>query len=127
MKLMLRDSLMFVPVTLSYDGATLQIDDILVDTGSTTTLLSIDCVATLGIHPEAKDSIRRILGVGGVESVFSRRIDAIAIAGHQADSVELEFGGLDYGFQMNGIPGLDVLLRLGAVLALKNLTIQFPA
>ena len=67
MKLMLRDSLMFVPVTLSYDGATLQIDDILVDTGSTTTLLSIDCVATLGIHPEAKDSIRRILGVGGVE------------------------------------------------------------
>ena len=30
MKLMLRDSLMFVPVTLSHGGATLQIDDILV-------------------------------------------------------------------------------------------------
>jgi hypothetical protein len=125
MKLVLRDSLIFVPVTLTYGGATLQIDDILVDTGSTTTLLSIDCVAILGIHPEASDSIRRIRGVGGVEYVFSRRIDAIAIAGHQTGSVELEFGGLDYGFQMNGILGLDVLLRMGAVLDLKDLTVEF--
>ena len=52
MRLVLRDSLMFVPLTVSHGGATLQIDDILVDTGSTTTLLSIDCVATRGIHPE---------------------------------------------------------------------------
>ncbi|MFO1495415.1 MAG: retropepsin-like aspartic protease [Lysobacterales bacterium] len=127
MKLVLRDSLMFVPVTLSYGGATLQIDDILVDTGSTTTLLSIDCVASLGIHPEASDSIRRIRGVGGVEYVFSRRIDAISIAGQRLMPVELEFGGLDYGFQMNGILGLDVLLQMGAVLDLKNLTVEFPA
>lgn len=127
MNLVLRDSLLFVPVTLSYGGTTLQIDDVLVDTGSTTTLLSIDCVATFGIHPEASDSIRRIRGVGGVEYVFSRRIDAIDIAGQQLNSVELEFGGLDYGFQMNGILGLDVLLRMGAVLDLKKQTIEFPS
>jgi hypothetical protein len=126
-KLVLRNSLMFVLVTLAYGGVTLQISDILVDTGSTTTLLSIDCVATLGIHPQASDNIRRIRGVGGVEYVFSRRIDAIAIAGQQLNSVELEFGGLDYGFQMNGILGLDVVLQMGAVLDLKNLSVEFPA
>ncbi len=105
MKLVLHDSLMFVPVSLTYGGATLQIEDILVDTGSTTTLLSIDCVTTLGIHPEASDSIRRIRGVGGVEYVFSRRMDAIAIAGHQTESVELEFGGPGKPGGNRGKPG----------------------
>ena len=74
MKLVLRESLLFVPVTLVYRGVRLEIDDILVDTGSATTLLSIDAVAPLGIYPEATDIIRRIRGVGGVEYVFSRRV-----------------------------------------------------
>ncbi len=83
-------------------------------------------MAALGIHPEAGDKIRRIRGVGGVEYVFSRLIDSISISGQELDSVELEFGGLDYGFQMNGILGLDVLMRMGAVLDLKYLTVKFP-
>jgi len=123
-KLVLRDSLLFMPVTLVYRGVRLEIDDILVDTGSATTLLSIDSVAPLGIHPETTDSIRRIRGVGGVEYVFSRQVDAISIAGHDVSSLEIEFGGLDYGFKMNGILGLDVLLRASAVLDLKSLTIE---
>ncbi|WP_295446465.1 hypothetical protein [uncultured Thiodictyon sp.] len=49
MKLVLREALLFVPVTLVYRGVRLEIDDILVDTGSATTLLSIDSVAPLGI------------------------------------------------------------------------------
>ncbi|MTW20430.1 hypothetical protein [Allochromatium palmeri] len=40
MKLVLRDSLLFVPVTLIYRGVRLDIDDVLIDTGSATTLLS---------------------------------------------------------------------------------------
>jgi hypothetical protein len=44
MKLVLRESLLFTSLTLAYRGARLEIDDILVDTGSSTTLLSIDAV-----------------------------------------------------------------------------------
>jgi hypothetical protein len=127
MKLVLRDSLLFVPVTLVYRGVRLEIDDVLVDTGSATTLLSIDAVASLGIYPETTDSLRRIRGVGGVEYVFSRPVDAIAIGGQEASLLDIEFGGLDYGFKMNGILGLDALLRAGAVLDIKNLTIEFSA
>lgn len=96
MKLVLRDSLLFVPVTLIYRGVRLDIDDVLIDTGSATTLLSIDAVAPLGIYPETTDVLRRIRGVGGVEYVFSRRVDAIFIGEHEISWLEIEFGGLDY-------------------------------
>ncbi|NEX19381.1 hypothetical protein G3480_03465 [Thiorhodococcus mannitoliphagus] len=70
MKLILRDSLLFVPVALVYHGVRLEIDDVLVDTDSATTLLSIDAVASLGIYPETTDSLRRIRGVGGWSMSF---------------------------------------------------------
>jgi len=126
MKLALRESLLFVPMTLVYRGVTLEIDDILVDTGSATTLLSIDSVAPLGIHPEPTDIIRRIWGVGGVEYVFSRRVDVVSMEGHEASSLEIEFGGLDYGFKMSGILGLDFLLRTGAVFDLNRKPRESP-
>ena len=126
MKLVLRESLLFVPVTLTYRGVILEINDILVDTGSATTLLSIHSVVLLDIHPEPTDIIRRIRGVGGVEYVFSRYIDVISIEGHKASPLEIEFGGMDYGFRMNGILGLDFLLQTGAILDLKHLAIEFP-
>lgn len=125
MKLVLRETLLFTSLTLAYRGARLEIDDILVDTGSSTTLLSIDAVAPLGIYPEPTDIIRRIRGVGGVEYVFSRQVDAIALEGYETASLEAEFGELNFGLKMNGILGLDVLLRAGAVLDLGNLTIKF--
>ncbi|MBK8639823.1 MAG: retropepsin-like domain-containing protein [Chromatiaceae bacterium] len=125
MKLVLRESLLFSSLTLAYRGARLEIDDILVDTGSSTTLLSIDAVAPLGIHPEPTDIIRRIRGVGGVEYVFSRQVDAIALHGYETASLEAEFGDLNFGLKMNGILGLDVLLRARAVLDLGNLAIKF--
>jgi len=44
MKQVLRESLLFASITLAYRDARLEIGDILVDTGSSTTLLSIDAV-----------------------------------------------------------------------------------
>ena len=125
MKLVLRESLLFTSLTLAYRGARLEIDDILVDTGSSTTLLSIDAVAPLGIHPEPTDIIRRIRGVGGVEYVFSRQVEAIALQGYETAPLEAEFGELNFGIKMNGILGRDVLPRARAVLDLGNLTIKF--
>ncbi|MCU0753892.1 MAG: retropepsin-like domain-containing protein [Xanthomonadales bacterium] len=125
MKLQLRDRLIFAPVRLTYRGATVQINDMLVDTGSSSTLISIDSVAAMGIQPDPADTIRRIRGVGGVEYVFSRQVDVLRMGGHQACDIHVEFGDLDYGFRMDGILGLDVLMRMGAVLDLGNLRLEF--
>jgi hypothetical protein len=38
---------------------------------------------------------------------------------------EVEIGGMDYGFEINGILGMDFLTQAGAVLDLSDLTIDF--
>ena len=53
MLLTLRDDLLLVPVTMAYRGRQVQIPDLVVDTGSATTLISTDCGCTGWHRPGA--------------------------------------------------------------------------
>ena len=37
----------------------------------------------------------------------------------------IEVGGMDYGFEMHGILGMDFLTRAGAIINLREMTIAF--
>jgi hypothetical protein len=41
--------------------------------------------------------------------------------------MEIEVGGLDYGFELGGILGMDFLLASGARIDLQQLTIEFQS
>ncbi|HSB72156.1 MAG TPA: retropepsin-like aspartic protease [Candidatus Methylomirabilis sp.] len=101
------------------------ISKVLIDTGSAGTLLSVDAVASIGLFPLPEDSLHTIRGIGGSEVVFSRRIDCLAVGDRALNGFEVEIGGMDYGFDINGILGMDFLMLAGAVLNLSNLTIDF--
>jgi hypothetical protein len=73
-----------------------------------------------------EDILHTIRGIGGSEVVFSRRVDYLRVGGRALPGFEVEIGGLDYGFEINGILGMDFLTRAAAVLDLGNLTIEFP-
>ena len=49
MQLTLKDDLPFVRIGLAYAGKEVEIDDVLVDTGSASTVLGAHAVAALGI------------------------------------------------------------------------------
>jgi hypothetical protein len=74
MQLTLKDDLPFTSVQVAYRGSEMEISDVLVDTGSATTILAADEVAQIGIVPESSDMLYVIRGVGGVETVFTRRL-----------------------------------------------------
>lgn len=88
----------------------MSVPDVLVDTGSASTVLSADAADQLSIFPEPSDRLRTLRGIGGRELVFTRRLDRIDVDGHGLDSFEAEIGGMDYGFNINGILGMDYLL-----------------
>lgn len=54
-----------------------------------------------------------------------RVVDRLAVGEASVSSFEVEIGGMDYGFAIQGILGMDFLRQTGAVISLKDLTVQF--
>lgn len=115
----------FTTVTLSYDGGAMAIPWVLVDTGSATTVLSTDLVSEVGIEPSPNDRLRTLRGVGGIESVFTRKVDRLQVGSSAVEDFEIEVGGMDYVFKINGVLGMNFLRRTGAVIDLREMTIAF--
>lgn len=125
MRLSLKHNLPFTTAKISYQGKTVEVSQVLVDTGSATTLFAIDALAEIQIRPLPTDTLQTIRGVGGLEAVFTRRVDGLQVGSHQILGFEIEVGGMDYGFEINGILGMDFLLQAGAVINLKEVDLAF--
>lgn len=125
MELRLKDDLPFLQVTITFRNSTLTIQDVLLDTGSASTIFAADVVARLGITPEADDILRTIQGVGGVKVVYERQIDKLAIENHSIRDLIIEVGGMDDGFAINGILGMNVLRNINAIINLAEMKIEF--
>ena len=65
MRLTLRDDLAFTRLTITYRGRLIDVDHVLIDTGSASTILAAREVADLGIVPEMDDIVYAVCGVGG--------------------------------------------------------------
>ncbi|MBI3923243.1 MAG: aspartyl protease family protein [Armatimonadetes bacterium] len=116
MQLSLKYDLPFVTATLAYNGTTLEIPNVLVDTGSAGTVFAVDIVRTVHISPVAEDVLHSVRGFGGSEVVFTRQVDCLCVGERRLLDFEIEVGGMDYGFDINGILGMDFLIRAGAMI-----------
>ncbi len=125
MQLISRHELIYVTATLTYRGATVELADVLIDTGAASTVINADLAADAGIFLAPSDQLRRLRGVGGHEHVFIRQVDRFAVGEHGLDGFEVEIGEMDYGFEFGGIIGMDFLRAARAVIDLGNLTIDF--
>jgi hypothetical protein len=81
-------------------------------------------LASIGILPSSDDLIGSIRGVGGAETVFHRQIDRLQVGPRAISPFEIEVGMMDYGFQINGILGMDFLLQSGAIINLRELRLD---
>jgi predicted aspartyl protease len=112
-------------VTVGYQGRTINISDVLVDTGSASTILAADCLTPIGIEPSADDILLTIRGIGGIEVVYLRKVDFLEVGESKLSNFEMEEGGMDYGFAINGILGMDFLKTSGAIINLHEMRLDF--
>lgn len=122
-KLIIEDGLLLTNIELIFNGQSLLLKRVLVDTGSGSTIVSTDLAESIRIIAEKNDMIYRISGVGGSEFVFSKTVDSIKIGDMQTDSFSLEVGAMNYGFELNGIIGLDLLQQVKAIINIDKLTL----
>jgi len=124
MKIRLRDGLPLVAVTLQYHSQQIELEDVLLDTGSASSVFSADRLLAIDLKYEPDDPVHRIRGVGGSEFVFSKRVDRLTVDDMALNGLPVEIGAMAYGFLLDGILGLDFLVPVGAVIDLDRMEVM---
>jgi hypothetical protein len=123
MNIRLVRGLPFVSASLTQNGKALELDQVLLDTGSQASVFSADELWRLDVRAEPGDRLMRVAGVGGTEFVFSKRMDAVTLGGMELRGFEIQIGDMSYGFPIQGIIGMDFLLQVHAKIDLGKLEI----
>lgn len=116
----LKDDLIYVDATLVYGNSRIAIKNALVDTGSSSTVVSRDIAYSLGMKPEPTDIINSVQGVGGTETVIEKKIDEIILDNVAAKNFGIQVGAMNYGIELDAIIGLDLLIACRAVINLED-------
>lgn len=124
MKIRIKNGLPYISATLKHRRQHVTLKNVLLDTGSAGTIFSTDKVAAIGLTYEPDDFVHRIRGVGGSEFVFTKQVNELQVGGLKVSGFELEVGAMNYGFDMDGIIGLDFLQAVGALIDLNKMELR---
>ena len=124
MKIRIKHGLPYISATLVHHRQRVTLKNVLLDTGSAGSIFSTDQVSVVGLVYEPEDFVHRIRGVGGSEFVFTKRVDILQVGELKIAGFEIEIGAMNYGFDMDGIIGLDFLKAVGAVIDLEKMELR---
>lgn len=119
-KLRYQNTLLFCTLDLIINNKELHFDNVLIDTGSATTLINSDY-----IRLDGTEELIDIHGVGGYEAVLLKNFENFSIADQLIKNITLTVGDLDYGIDIDLLIGLDLLKILNADINIKNMTLCF--
>ncbi|KKM12047.1 aspartyl protease [Clostridiales bacterium PH28_bin88] len=120
-----RDGLLFTSIEVSYKGKSKTIENIVIDTGASQSLISQDCVDDIGIKVSGEDEIVSSYGIGGKEYAFIKRVDKVIVGEFAVENYSVDFTSFQYE-DINGLLGLDILLNAGFIIDLKKLRMYLP-
>jgi hypothetical protein len=121
-----RHGLPFVSVSLNFRGKSMMLHNVLLDTGSASTIFKIDLVDAIGVKVEPHDIADVIRGIGGTEYVFAKIFDRVSLGSIEATSFLAEIGLMDYGFDIDGIIGYDFIESTGICIDAQKRIISIP-
>ncbi len=124
LKLKIKENLPFVQMKVKYKDKEKILNNVLVDTGSASSILKGELVEEIGIKPEPEDTIGNIIGVGGSEFVYIKRVDLLSIGDLIVEGFKIDVGEMNYGFAIDAIIGMDFLQKTGAIIDLHNYCIS---
>jgi hypothetical protein len=124
LNLRIQHQLLFVTATIQHQGQSLHLEHVLIDTGSAATVFRVDRLLEIGIEYALTDELWRVRGVGGSEFVFTKKIDQLLVGDFSANNLLIEVGAMEYGFELDGILGLDFLMANRAVIDLESMTLR---
>ncbi|CAH1214954.1 hypothetical protein PAECIP111893_03876 [Paenibacillus plantiphilus] len=116
------DNLLQTSMTIRYEGRSLTIDHLVIDTGAAHSLISSDIAAQIGIHFENGDKLVRSFGIGGDEYSFRKQIERVQLGNFTMDNPCFDFGVFHEDIDhINGLIGLDILKQGNMIIDLHRM------
>ncbi|EHS57120.1 retropepsin-like aspartic protease [Paenibacillus sp. Aloe-11] len=122
MKINYDGKLITTSLTVTFRGRVLRIDDVIIDTGSSHTIISPDILEKIGVTYETGDSIYEAYGIGGSIPFYTKIIDRIEIGTSSFENIEIDVGILPKDHK--GLLGLDILKQQNFIIDLKTLELR---
>ena len=122
MKIENRSGLLFTSIEITYRGKTKVVENVVIDTGASQSLISQDSVSDIGIKVEGDDEIVTSYGIGGKEHAFVKCVDKINVAGFSMEEFQLDISDFLYE-DINGLLGLDIMMEAGFIIDLTRMEI----
>ncbi|MDZ5473346.1 retropepsin-like aspartic protease [Bacillus sp. 31A1R] len=124
MKISFDGQLITTSLKVTFRGRTLQIDDMIIDTGSSHTVISPDILEDIGVTYENGDDIYEAYGIGGSVPFYTKVMEEIQIDKINLKNIEIDVGVLPKNH--NGLLGLDILMNYNFIVDLDKLEL-YPA
>jgi len=119
MNLYYDEQLILTSLTVTFRGETLKIDDVIVDTGSSHTVISPDVLETIGVKYESGDTIYEAYGIGGSVLFYTKNMDEIQINSFTIKDAQIDIGVLPR--EHSALLGLDILKQYNFIIDLDKL------
>lgn len=122
MKINYDGQLITTSLTVTFRGRVLRIDEVIIDTGSSHTIISPDILEKIGVTYETGDSIYEAYGIGGSVPFYTKIMDRVEIGTRSIENIEIDVGILPKDHK--GLLGLDILKQHSFIIDLKTLELR---
>jgi predicted aspartyl protease len=109
MKLQLKYGIPFTEVTFMNNDKEVVSQNVVIDTGSASTIISTETALQLDLESQLTDILQRVRGVGGYEFVYEKTVNCIEINNTKVKNLNIQIGAMNYGFEIDAILGMDFL------------------
>ena len=123
-QLKFKNGLLYADITIVHEDKTIYINDVIIDTGASHSIILPDFLYESDIGFDDNDMLVVMSGIGGAEaSAIRKRIESISIGNISLKDVVIDFGVVDPKDRINGLIGLDFLRAAKIIIDLDAMAI----
>lgn len=125
MRLRLEHGLPLVSFSCTYKEKTIEMSNVLFDTGCASTIFDTDLLAKIGLYLDMiNGTAKRMYGVGGAsELCYEQIVDSLQIGNIMLPSFKLQLGMTREPYGFDGILGIDFMTAVGLKIDFKTMNI----
>ncbi|MEK3837876.1 MULTISPECIES: hypothetical protein [unclassified Paenibacillus] len=126
MKLHLLHGLPIISLTLTHQGKSISLRNLLFDTGCAATVFDSDILAVIGIDIDfINGRAKRMYGVGGTSEIcYKQQIPDFCIEGIDLSDFPIQLGSIQEPYGFDGIIGIDFMMSAKCKVNFETMTIE---